>query len=241
LLIPVSSWAWGSNRPVTFGRVVRDGGATVELMINPDLPIADYYSEWTPTHEFSHLLLPYLDPAQRWISEGFAQYYQNVLLARAGEYSAETAWENIRSGLERGRKSAPGLSPNAAASRGQRDTRMKVYWSGAALALMADVELRRRSDGRESLDTVLGELGRCCLPSARTWKGVEFLGKLDEFLDEPVFMPLYRQHADANAFPDARPLLAKLGVLYEDGHIRLDDTAVLAELRTGITRAGAAH
>jgi hypothetical protein len=185
--------------------------------------------------------LPYLDPAQRWISEGFAQYYQNVLLARAGEYSAETAWENIRSGLERGRKSAPGLSPNAAASRGQRDTRMKVYWSGAALALMADVELRRRSDGRESLDTVLGELGRCCLPSARTWKGVEFLGKLDEFLDEPVFMPLYRQHADANAFPDARPLLAKLGVLYEDGHIRLDDTAVLAELRTGITRAGAAH
>ena len=29
------------------------------------------------------------------------------------------------------------------------DNRMRVYWSGAALALMADVELRRRSGGAE--------------------------------------------------------------------------------------------
>ena len=241
LLIPVNNWSWGSDRPVTFGRVIRDGGATVELMINPELPIADYYREWTPTHEFSHLLLPYLDPAQRWISEGMAQYYQNVLLARAGEYSAETAWENIQAGLERGRNSAPGLSPNEASSRGWRNSRMKVYWSGAALALMADVELRRRSGGRESLDTVLAELGRCCLPSARAWSGVQLFSKLDEFLDAPLFMPLYRQYADAAAFPDAQPVLARLGVLYEAGQVRLDDSAELAALRAGITRAAMPH
>lgn len=43
LLIPVSSGPRSDGRPVVFGRVVRDGGATVELMINPDLPVADYY------------------------------------------------------------------------------------------------------------------------------------------------------------------------------------------------------
>jgi predicted metalloprotease with PDZ domain len=32
---------------------------------------------------------------------------------------------------------------------------MKAYWSGAALALMADIKLRLRSDDEESLDTVL--------------------------------------------------------------------------------------
>ena len=241
LLIPVSSGPRSDGRPVAFGRVVRDGGAAVELMINPDLPVADYYKAWTPTHEFSHLLLPYLDSEQRWISEGFAQYYQNVLLARAGQYSTEDAWQNIQEGLERGRKSAPGLSPNAAAVRGIGDTRMKVYWSGAALALMADVELRQRSAGRDSLDTVLGELEHCCLPSARTWSGIELFSKLDEFLEQPLFMPLYRQHADANAFPDVRPLLEKLGVLLEDGKVRLDDSASLATLRQGITRAATTH
>ncbi|MDH4126387.1 MAG: hypothetical protein OEV69_12205 [Gammaproteobacteria bacterium] len=241
LLIPRSGRPRQADRPVSFGRVVRDGGATIELMINPDLPIADYFKEWTPTHEFSHLLLPYLDDGQRWISEGFAQYYQNVLLARAGQYSAQSAWQRINAGLERGRNSAPDLSPNEAADRDSRDTRMKVYWSGTALALMADVELRRRSAGRDSLDTVLGELKRCCLPSARTWSGIELFSKLDELLDEPVFMPLYRQHADARTFPDARPLLMKLGIIVEDDQVRLDDAAEFAAIRTVITRGVTLH
>jgi len=38
---------------------------------------------------------------------------------------------------------------------------MKVYWSGAALALLADVELRRRSDGEQTLDDILGEFQQC--------------------------------------------------------------------------------
>ena len=115
LLIPVGDQSWDSSSAVSFGRVVRDGGETIELMINQNQPIAKYYSEWTPVHEFSHLMLPYLDREQRWISEGFAQYYQNVFLARAGQHSAADAWQKIYDGLERGRESAPGMSPNAAA------------------------------------------------------------------------------------------------------------------------------
>lgn len=241
LLIPVIRWGQGADRPVSFGRVVRDGGSTIELMINPDLPIADYFREWTPTHEFSHLLLPYLDDAQRWISEGFAQYYQNVLLARAGQYSAQAAWQEISEGLERGRNSAPGMSPNEAAQQASRGTRMKVYWSGAALALMADVELRRRSGGRDSLDTVLGDLGRCCLPSAHTWSGSELFSKLDEFLDKPLFVALYQRHANARTFPDARSLLTKLGVIVEEEQVRLDDEAEFAAIRTAITEAASSH
>ena len=80
-----------------------DGGETIELMINQNRPIAQYYREWTPIHEFSHLMLPYLDREQRWVSEGFAQYYQNVFLARADQHSARDAWQKIYDGLERGR------------------------------------------------------------------------------------------------------------------------------------------
>ena len=241
LLVPVSGWAWGGDRPVTFGRLVRDGGASIELMINPDLPSAEYAKDWTATHEFSHLLLPYLDYEQRWIAEGFAQYYQNILLARAGEYSARDAWQNIYAGLVRGRDSAPELSPNAAARQQRYNTRMKVYWSGAALALMADVELRRRSEGHESLDTVLGSFYHCCLPSAQRWSGTELFQELDQLLDEPLFMRLYRRYADADGFPDTAPVLAELGVLVEAGQVQLDDTVALAAVRRAITGVAAAH
>ena len=235
ILMPVSNRGWGSDRAVSFGRVVRDGGEVVELMINPNRPIEDFYTEWTPTHEFAHLMLPYLDRDQRWISEGFAQYYQNVLLARANQHSPLQAWQKIYDGFERGRESAPGMSPNDAANGSMRNTRMRVYWSGASLALMADVELRRRSGGKESLDSVLGDLQRCCLPSARSWSGVELFRKLDEFLDEPLFMDLYREYADADEFPDARPLLGRLGISERDGQVALDTSAELSVIRDAIT------
>jgi hypothetical protein len=237
ILNPVNRWGWGGNRAVSFGRVIRDGGEVIELMINPKRPIAEFYSEWTPIHEFSHLMLPYLDREQRWISEGFAQYYQNLLLARANQHSARDAWQKIYDGLERGSESAPGASPNDAASGSMRDTRMKVYWSGASLALMADVELRRRSDGKDSLDSVLGQLQHCCLPSTHSWSGAELFRKLDEFVAEPLFMDLYRKYADADDFPDARPTLERLGISSRNGQVVLDDSAVLSGVRIAITSA----
>jgi predicted metalloprotease with PDZ domain len=182
------------------------------------------------------LLLPYLDRKQRWISEGFAQYYQNVLLARAGQYTAEGAWQRIYAGLERGRDSAPGMSPNDAAGTRESNSRMKVYWSGASLALMADVELRRRSGGTESLDWVLDRFQHCCLPSAQSWSGIELFEKFDTLLDEPLFMNLYRQYADAVEFPDARPVLEQLGIEIRDGQFHLNDNAELAFIREAITR-----
>jgi hypothetical protein len=205
ILFPVQGWR--ANSAVPFGRVVRDGGETIELMVNPQQPEDVFLGDWTATHEFSHLMLPYLAREQRWISEGFAQYYQNVLLARAGQYTHEDAWQKIRAGLERGRESSPSLSPNEAASGDERNSRMKIYWSGAALALMADVELRRRSDGAESLDLVLDRFQSCCLPSRRTWSGRELFARFDALVDEPLFVALYERYADTRDFPAFEALL----------------------------------
>lgn len=112
---------------------------------------------------------------------------------------------------------------------------MKMYWSGAALALMADVELRRRSHGRESLDSVLDELASCCVPAGRSWSGPGLFAKLDSFLDEPLFMPLYERYADAQGFPDVRATLAELGVDVRGGRVGLDDDAELASIRIALT------
>jgi hypothetical protein len=205
VLVPVRNWR--SDSAVPFGRVVRDGGETVELLVDPRHSEESFLGDWTATHEFSHLMLPYVARDQRWISEGFAQYYQNVLLARAGRYTQQLAWQKIRDGLERGRDSVPSLSPNQAAAGDERSSRMKIYWSGAALALMADVELRRRSGGAESLDLVLDRMQACCLPSRRTWSGRDLFEKFDSLIDEPLFVRLYERYANTRGFPEFEPLL----------------------------------
>ena len=113
---------------------------------------------------------------------------------------------------------------------------MKIYWSGTAIALMADVELRQRSNGEESLDSVFEKLQECCLPSDRSWSGTELFRKLDSLIDEPVFMPLYRQYASAPGFPDVESLLSRLGVDLRDGQVQLQSGAPLAEIRSSIMR-----
>jgi len=235
VIVPGESFPWSSDRAVPFGRVTRRGGETVELFVNIDRPIGEFYDDWTATHEFSHLLLPSIYWRERWIGEGFASYYQNVLLARAGQYSQLRAWRRLAEGFDRGMASRPELSPNQAGRGDTQDARMKIYWSGAALALLADVELRERSGGRESLDTVLEALQQCCLPASRRWSGTELFRKLDTFIQTPVFMPLYRRYANTPGFPDVDTTLARLGVQRDQGEIRLLDDAELATLREAIS------
>ncbi|MGB5334238.1 MAG: hypothetical protein WBN07_01350 [Woeseiaceae bacterium] len=235
VVIPAEGRAWGGDSPVPFGRLTRRGEDKIELYVNTDRPIEDFYGDWTATHEFSHLMLPYVGDRYRWISEGFASYYQNILMARAGQYSAELAWQKLYSGLERGRASRPELTLNEAATAGVRRARMKIYWSGAAIALLADVALRERTDGRESLDTALDRLERCCLSSRRTWSGPELFAQLDALVDEEVFVPLYNRYANQRGFPDVYPTLRRLGIGTAGDRVSLRNTAELAEIREAIT------
>jgi hypothetical protein len=197
-----------NDSAVAFGRVTRRDGMAIDLFVNLDRPIGEFYADWKATHEFSHLLLPRIDWRQRWISEGFASYYQNVLMARAGHYTREQAIAKLTSGFERGRASRPELSPNEAALEGIRRARYKIYWSGAAIALLADMQLRERSGGAESLDTVVARFRQCCLANQRQWDGKDLFRQFDSQLNEPVFMPLYRHYADTPGFPDVSAALA---------------------------------
>jgi hypothetical protein len=235
VVIPVGSSTGDSGSAVPFGRVVRDGGESIQLLIDQHRPIKAFLEDWTATHEFSHLMLPYMRRQQKWVSEGFAQYYQNILLARSGTYDELTAWQKLYEGFERGRISRPELSPNEAADGRKRDGLMKIYWSGAALAILADTELREQSGGEETLDVVLGRLQACCLPSDRVWSGAELFAKMDSLTSYPVFVRLYRRYADTAGFPDLRPLFERLGLTVSDGRVRLEQNAELAGFREAMT------
>lgn len=239
IVIPAQRASWGGDEAVSFGRVTRDTEERIEFYVNPARPIEEFYDDWTATHEFSHLMLPLVSRRHKWISEGFASYYQNVLMSRAGRYTPLQAWQKLHAGFERGRASRPELSPNEAAVSGVRRARMKIYWSGAAIALLADTALRERSGGKESLDVALDRLQRCCLPSQRTWSGPELFSKLDSMITEPIFMPLYKRYANRAGFPDVGSTLKRLGFEIEGDKARLANGAELANIRHAISGSAA--
>lgn len=232
LVIPSKSRRGDPSKgsPVPFGRVIRDGGESVQFFVYPSRSLDDFRRDWTATHEFSHLLLPYMD--ESWISEGFASYFQNVLMARSGAYAEATGWLKLHQGMERARAARPVMTPNQTA--GRRNSRMMTYWSGAALALLADVTLRHRSGGAKSLNTVLDQLQACCLPSERTWVGPELFARLDQLSGDTVFMELYRRHADAAGMPDLTTLYRQLGLNPNGDLLELDDNAPGAAIRRAI-------
>jgi hypothetical protein len=236
LVVPIGH----GREPVPWGEVQRGGGDAAHLYIDQRRPAAEFMADWVLVHELSHLLHPNISATDRWLSEGIASYYQNVLRARAGLISAERAWDKLHAGFERGiRGTAPGRSLADASETMMRDRSfMRVYWSGAAIALLADVELRRRSGGAQSLDTALAAFGACCLPADRSWSAPELLGELDRLTGTGVFMNLYRKYVDSDHFPELGALYAELGLRpMSETSLRLDPTAPQAAICAAIMRA----
>ena len=196
-------------------------------------------ADWVLIHELSHLLHPVIDSSDRWLSEGIASYYQNVLRARAGLNDAQSAWNRLHAGFERGiRGTQHGRSLAQTSETMMRDRSfMRVYWSGAAIALLADVELRRRSAGAQSMDTALAAFRGCCLPAERSWSARELMEKLDQLTGTAVFMDLYREHVEAQDFPDLTALYRELGLQSMSAtSLRLDPTAPGAAICEAIMR-----
>ena len=226
-----------SADPVPWGMVVRGGGAAAQLYFDEYRTLEDLDADWTATHELSHMLLPYLDDDDTWLSEGFASYYQNVLRARAGMLTARQAWEELAGGFERGRRDTRDESLLETTRNMRREHAfMRVYWSGAAFVLLADLRLRRETDGRQSLDTALAELKRCCLPAERHWSGRELLDKLNAITGMKFFPELADGIVASHAFPDLAAAYAELGLSIADGTLHFDDDTKAAALRDAIMR-----
>ncbi len=236
LVVPVAS----GREPVPWGEVQRGGGDAVHLYIDQRRPIDEFMRDWVLVHELSHLLHPVIVSRDRWLSEGIASYYQNVLRARAGLRSPQWAWDALHAGFERGiRGTPPGRSLAEVSDTMMRDRSfMRVYWSGAAIALLADVELRRRSAGAQSLDTALARLADCCLPAERSWTARELMQRLDRLTGTTVFMDLYRRYVDSDEFPDLAGVYADLGLQPMSATtLRFDSTAPAAAICEAIMSA----
>ena len=237
----------GGGDPVYFGMAVRGGGPAVMLLISSAASDDAFPGEWVAIHEFLHHGMPFVDHDDAWLSEGFVTYYTELLRSRAG-FRAETAgWRALLAGFERGRNSGVG-APLADESREMHDNHayQRVYWGGAAIALLADLALR---EGGSSLDAAMHKLQRCCAATPRIWPAEQVIATLDTWLAErrdpgaeavthgpprPQLQALVGPILRSAAFPDLTAIYRKLGVSVVNGELTLDESAPLAHIRRAI-------
>lgn len=227
-VLVVASGRQGS--PVPWAHVLRGGGMAAEFFVDEQSSPDQLADDWTATHELSHMLLPYVRSEDRWFSEGLASYYQNVLRARTGRLSEQAAWARLHSGFERGKAASGGVSLARATQSGYESI-MRVYWSGAAMMLEADTQLRALSGGEQSLDTALAAFNSCCFGYGDRWPALAVFEQLDELTGYRVFTGLYDKHVPNTRFPDMSETYRQLGLEPDGRSMQFDSGAPWGRIR----------
>lgn len=209
-------WPSPSDQPVQFGLTKRGGGASILLFFGDRAPTGSLTNDWVTVHELSHLLHPRVPAADRWLSEGIATYYQEVLRARFGWKTPEQAWARIAEGFAVGQRTGTGRSlTDEASAMHETAAYTRVYWGGTAFVLAADMALRRRGS---SLDEAIA---RCLREVEHSASPVTARALVAAFDAELVL--LADEHAARSDWPATGALLTDLGVVYDDGVARLVD------------------
>ena len=213
---------------VLFGKVVPAGGATIALDLGAQSTRADLYRDWILVHELFHLGVPSFARSGKWIDEGLATYFEPIIRVRAGLLDEGLLWRDFFYGMQLG---------VAAVARGglERASNFRqVYWGGALVCLLADLDARERSDGRlgleDGLRAVLADGG----DATTVWGLDEYVGAVDLALGAPIVGGLTHTHVAEGAEVAVDAVFASLGVRIDGEDVSLDDEAPRAGTRRSL-------
>lgn len=188
LVVPAKS----RKSPVPWGEVQRGGYPSVHFFIDPNKTPKTFREDWTASHEMSHLFVPKTSWRDRWLSEGIASYYQNVLRARSGLLTQQQAWQKLKQGFARGRRDF-----NNRSLRNVNQT-MHLYWGGVSIYFLADLRLREVDS---SLEETLKAFNQCCFDLDKTWRAEQLMSKFDQLSNTTIFTELLNNEANIRKFP----------------------------------------
>ncbi|AKU96334.1 hypothetical protein AKJ09_02998 [Labilithrix luteola] len=222
------------------GRTLAGGGGTVLMRVGERATTAALADDWVLVHELIHLAFPSVSRSFAWAEEGLATYVEPFVRARAGFIDAERAWSGLVRGLPNGLP--------AAGDRGldQTPTWGRTYWGGALFFLLADVEIRKRTDGRlgleDALRGILAEGGN----NAVRWDLDRVFAAGDRATGLNVLRELHERMGSEPSPVDLGALFGTLGLVTSSSAstgrpgrhvitVRFEEAAPLADVRRAIT------
>ena len=220
--------------PVGFGRTVPGGGATVMVQVNSQVAKRRLFDQWVLVHELIHTGMPFIDGRGTWLMEGAATYVEPIIRARAGWKTEAEVWTEWVENMPRG---APGFPMGLANISGPP----YVYWTGATVMLLADIGMRRATNGAKGLEDCLGGVLWSGMDAARRVSVDEFVRACDRASATDVMSGIVQQHFTRQQPVDLAALWKELGVALVGGKIVLDDKAPAARWRKMIVPGAADH
>ncbi|MEQ8496340.1 MAG: hypothetical protein RLW42_19165 [Gammaproteobacteria bacterium] len=228
-----------AGEPVPFACVMRGRAPGVRFWVDPAWPLERFLVDWTAPHELVHLFIPFPGAADVWLSEGLSTYYQHILQARDRLLADCTVWRELADGFARGHAALPPEPVTlavASATMHESGAHMRVYWSGTAFFLEADLALRTAA-APQTLDEVVNGFAACCRDDPAIDDGAALVAAFDRVAGTTLFVPLYERYRVLERLPDTQALLGRLGVRSTDGSLQCGDAdAATTRLRRAITR-----
>jgi hypothetical protein len=217
------------------GRGVRNGmtfgepDSRITIRVGDKTSPSDLASDWMLTHEMVHLAFPSVDEKHHWIEEGIATYVEPIARIQAGNMKAEEMWSDLVRDMPQGLPQA--------GDRGLDNTHSwgRTYWGGALFCLLADVEVRRRTNNGKGLQDALRGILDAGGDIRKDWDLEEALRAGDRAVGINVLQPLYARMKDKPVAVDLPALWSQLGVQSDGSNVRFDDNATLAAIRRAIT------
>ncbi|HYB31962.1 MAG TPA: hypothetical protein VED45_00895 [Steroidobacteraceae bacterium] len=212
------------------GKTFANPDALIRVRVGREVSDAQLLADWVLVHEMTHLALPETGERHAWLSEGLATYVEGVARVQAGNRPEEDVWtEELRS-MPRGLPLADDRGLDRTHTWG------RTYWGGAMFCLLADVDIRRRTQLRFGLQDALRAILRESGGLSTDWPIERVLRTGDAAVGTRTLEDLYAEMKDTAVAPDLPALWQQLGVVSEGAAVRLDDQAPLAGVRRAIMR-----
>ncbi len=204
---------------VGFGTTMGCGGASIAIDVGERTTRSTLRDDWV------HLLGP-----QHWFEEGLATYIEPLARAQAGIVLPEKLWSEWVHGMPNGLPEAGDQGLDHTHTWG------RTYWGGALFCLLADLEIRERTQGGKSLrDALRGVLDAGGDITVR-WPIDRVIEVGDAAVGVPVLRELYDRMKDAPVETDLAAIWKRLGVEAKGLSVAFDDSAPLAGVRLEMTK-----
>jgi len=217
----------GIHHGVTYPR----NGGFITISVGPQTRVAQLDDDWMLTHEMIHLAFPSMAGSHHWIEEGISVYVEPIARVQAGELSAAKMWSDVMRDMPQGEP--------AAGDQGLDRTRTwgRTYWGGALFCLVADVQIRERTNNRKGLQDALRGVLQAGGTINQDWDIERAFAAGDKATGTTVLQDLYHEMRDKPSAVDLLALWKKLGLRRNnDSSVEFIPDAPLAGVREAITR-----
>lgn len=204
-------------------------GAAIRIPLGRDSTEEVLKRDWVMVHEMVHTALPDLDQRYGWLSEGLAVYIEPIARAQAGDLPARAVWRDIM------RDMPQGLPQSGDQGLDNTDTWGRRYWGGAMFCLLADIEIRKRTNNRLGLQDAMRGVLAAGGNHEQDWSLDRVLSTADRAVGADVLTKLHNELGPKPVSPDLAALWRDLGLKSQGESVEFDDTAPLAAIRKAIT------